>query len=534
MERESDEDFTIVKRKKKKAKIDSDNCDSASLVHSSPSRGSTSSTNTSSMKSDDPRRRVARRKTQKNILNQVQNIASGNHPVISVQARRFAETRFAFPPFILRFNEEVNESAIINDLTSYFKNTHAFDLTLAGHRLKGKRELLLFVNNRDSFARCFEDRNWPATIGSHCYEKSRPNHLPPQFSVVLRNVPMDFETNELLTSLKEEFPDALTAHRILSKDKQPTSFVRIDIQSGSAIDAILKKKFIYVNNNRLAVTEYLAPAKVLVCNRCFQIGHFRSTCRSELEHCKSCGVGVKDIIQHKDSCDKTACCVRCKGAHESNDARCPVILAFRAQLTRSLLTTNNGTNQATSITPGLLLNEQDFPALVTQKNGSGPIRNLNFTHANQGNHLQQLDEIECKVKTLDIQMKRLIELNNSITDQAARTHQLILNHDKDIQINRIESTFQKEFISQYVSPICQAMVEIIPSLVQQNSLQDNTLLCPSLTGLCAKMANDLPTWTSRFAKNEATKARIAKEYDMMDRRTAEAHILEESNTSSMN
>ena len=183
-------------------------------------------------------------------------------PEISQQAHRFPETRFAFPPFVIRFNQEVDESTMINVLENHFSSTYAFNLELAAHRLRGEGELLLFVNNRESFEIFFDDLKWPPSIGLLNYEKIGPTHLPPQFSIVLRNVPLNIETDDLLNTIEEEHLDALTIHRILNKDKRPASFVRVDIQSVKTIDEILKKRFIYVTNIRLAVSEYLAPAKV--------------------------------------------------------------------------------------------------------------------------------------------------------------------------------------------------------------------------------------------------------------------------------
>ena len=321
----------------------------------------------------------------------------------------------------------------------------------------------------------------------------------------------------------------MTVHRILNKDKYPTSFVRVDIRSVKIIDEFLKKRFVYVNNNCLAVSEYLAPAKVLVCNRCFQIGHFRSNCRSALEHCKTCGEGVKDIMLHKESCDKNQCCVRCKGSHESNDLRCPEILSFRAQLTRPLLHANNRTQPTQPNACILTVNDRDFPALNPQTNGNANGKNFNYTRDTQDSYSKRIDEIEIRAKQLDQCMKRLIELNAKTSDQANHIQRVIMKHDMDLKIQGIDVTFQKEFFSQLVSPLCQAIVEIIPALVQQNTLKDSTLLCPSLTGMCAKLANDLPVWTNKFAQNELTRSQVAKDYGKMVQRETDAPTNEDEN-----
>jgi hypothetical protein len=241
----------------------------------------TSSTDTSSMNAVDPRKWCAVCKQQSICTNEDPPEAAAQQPEISEQARCFAEITFAFFPFLVKFRQDVKESAMIEALKNHFTNTHAFTHKLTEHRLIEKRELLFCVYYQKSFDVCSDEQKWSPSIGSLDHGKFRPNQLPPQFCIVLRNVPLNIETDDLLLSIKKEHLDDLTIHRILNKDKRPTSFVRLDMQHVKTIDAILKKRFIYANNNRLAVFKCVAPAKLLICNRCFQIGHFRSTCQRE-------------------------------------------------------------------------------------------------------------------------------------------------------------------------------------------------------------------------------------------------------------
>ncbi len=118
----------------------------------------------------------------------------------------------------------------------------------------------------------------------------------------------------------------------------------------------------------MAIIEYLAPAKVLVCTKCFKIGHFRSNCKSELEYCRICGVGVKDIKKHFETCDKKQCCIRCKDPHDSNDVRCPDIKSYRAMLTKSLLSTAGTTAHQQNVRANHNYNDQDFPVLSVNPN----------------------------------------------------------------------------------------------------------------------------------------------------------------------
>ncbi|CAF4029075.1 unnamed protein product, partial [Rotaria sordida] len=41
------------------------------------------------------------------------------------------------------------------------------------------------------------------------YLKISPSHLPPQFSIMLRNVPLDIDINEFASLMKIDYPDIM-------------------------------------------------------------------------------------------------------------------------------------------------------------------------------------------------------------------------------------------------------------------------------------------------------------------------------------
>jgi hypothetical protein len=532
MDSENGDNFIQVNRKKKKAKIDQaptltpSPCTSTSSSSSSSidTDKSTSSTNTSSIITTAHSVNITHKNnghTQtnpgKNPVTDTSYIANG----ISQQARRYAETRYAFPPFVVKLNQAVDEKAIIQFISTHFSSKFDFNLKFAGHRLKDKRELLLFVNDRQSFEMLFDHQKWPTTINSLDYEKVAPKHLPPQFSIIFRNVPVDIEIDSLLAYTKNEYPDVISMHRILSANKQPTSFVRVDISSVAAIDELLGKKFFYYNSIRLAITEYLAPAKVLVCTKCYQIGHFRSTCKSTLEICRTCGDGVTDIKEHKEKCNKKQCCVRCKGSHESNDVRCPEIKSYRTTLTKSLLSssgTNTHQQHHQNVPVNYRYNEQDFPVLnVNNKNI--PHRNYSINNYNN-NTGQRIDELLIKMNKLDDNLNQLINYNNKYLDQVTRLQLMTYKHEHQLQLHHTDLSFQHDFVSQFISPICQIMVDVIPVLVKQNTINDKTLLCPSLTALCEKLSLELPIWTNRFVQMENYKIKLINDFNLNNQLTS--------------
>jgi hypothetical protein len=60
------------------------------------------------------------------------------------------------------------------------------------------------------------------------------------------------------------------------------------------------------------------------------------------------------------------------------------------------------------------------------------------------------------------------------------------------------------------------MLDIIPVLVKQNTINDKTLLGTSLTQTCEKLSLELPVWTNRFVQNENFKAKLINEFNVIN------------------
>ncbi|CAF1548330.1 unnamed protein product, partial [Didymodactylos carnosus] len=165
-----------------------------------------------------------------------------NIDLISQQALRFAETRYKFPPFVVTFQDKVQEKEVINELKKHIVDNLRLDFALDGYRLKDNRQLFLFAKDRDSFIILFDEKNWPPNLCSKCYEKSLPRRLPPQFSLVIRNVTLDIQDNELLNDLQKDFPDIINLHRFINKNNLPTTIARLDVKSVKTMDDLLKRK----------------------------------------------------------------------------------------------------------------------------------------------------------------------------------------------------------------------------------------------------------------------------------------------------
>ncbi|CAF1507322.1 unnamed protein product, partial [Didymodactylos carnosus] len=374
-----------------------------------------------------------------------------NIDLISQQALRFAETRYKFPPFVVTFQDKVQENEVINELKKHILDNLRLDFTLDGYRLKDNRQLFLFVKDRDSFIILFDEKNWPPNLCSKSYEKSLPRRRPPQFSLVIRNVTLDIQDNELLNDLQKDFPDIINLHRFINKNNLPTTMARLDVKSVKTMDDLLKRKHVNINSIRYPVSEYFAPAKVLVCSKCFELGHFRSNCKYEKDKCRTCELEVDDIKKHREeNCDKQPHCIRCKNNHDSTDLRCPTIKTFRTELTKSLLSSS------------------------THDNNKQQQRQQGFVRQNVYNRLNQLDR---DVRDISDQLKYLLDINKKQLAQQKQITELTTSHavlihqnSQKLMSQQVEVTFLGETIENFLMPIYQTVLQVLPKLIQQESI----------------------------------------------------------------
>jgi hypothetical protein len=100
-------------------------------------------------------------------MNQQTNANSSSTITLTDEAKRFAQTRYPFPPFIIRLpSSNIQEQKVVEDLRNFVKEKHQLELELIGFRkstikcLSSEFDILLFVKNSQSFAILYEEVNW--------------------------------------------------------------------------------------------------------------------------------------------------------------------------------------------------------------------------------------------------------------------------------------------------------------------------------------------------------------------------------------
>lgn len=264
-------------------------------------------------------------------------------PIVTDAATRYAITRFPFPPFIIRFNgEKINVDQMKRDLVAHVDNLHKTKLNIIGCRQSKVRcsgietDLLIHVKEIEAFAILLSKSNWPSTLGGQSFILPSMPSIPPQLSLLVKNVDLRVDLSEWEKELHRLYPEVKRVIRMKNKFGNDINLVKLEFTSAVSRNKLLDGKKLLLNHIAYEVTEYLAPLNVLICSKCCGIGHFRKQCPDQLETCRTCVQQFKDKKLHV--CPNQSRCKHCNGDHYSNSNKCPVIKSFRSALTRQMMT----------------------------------------------------------------------------------------------------------------------------------------------------------------------------------------------------
>jgi hypothetical protein len=277
--------------------------------------------------------------------NQQTIINSSTINVLTNEAKSFAQTRYPFPPFIIRFSTPlIHEQKIVDELCKLLKENKELELELCGYRKATTKcssnecDLLLFVKNSHSFAILYDETNWPQSLLGLGLTYTRPSFpsIPPQLSLIVKNVSLSIDFVDFTNDVKATYTNVRNVTRMKNRNQLNIKLVKLEFSEPNQRDEILNRRKIFVNSLTYDVDEYLAPARVLICSKCMGLGHFRKQCKQKDDTCKKCGITYNDIKDHSPTCSQLHC-IHCQGDHMSNDMKCPEVKQFPADLTKFLL-----------------------------------------------------------------------------------------------------------------------------------------------------------------------------------------------------
>ncbi|CAF1642529.1 unnamed protein product [Rotaria magnacalcarata] len=382
-----DDDFTMVTYKKKKNNNNNNLMYHKNQLYQQSSSSVNNNNGQSSFQAHN--HRII---TNSNLMHQkVTHDSSQHHPDITIAATRYAQTRFPFSPFIIHAN---------------------------------------------SFTSLLDEDKCPPQIGSQYYTFPSSPTIPPQLSLIIKNVNFHTDINEFSSDLKTKFPEIIKVIRLKNKFQQDIKIVKIEFVSTSARDQILAAGKINVNYRSYDVEEYIAPARVLICSKCCGIGHFKRQCTQSNETCKTCGLSFPDLKQHV--CSNLPNCIHCGGEHLSNVVSCPVVKQYRAALTKKLLLVTN--YNSTSTVNCYKYDSVQFPQLNSSLNPStAGSHNIILSKLNElATNMEKLNDNIFKITLCNEKFEKFMK-DKIDSDKIIQQEITVLKHnDKALEVNQVQ------------------------------------------------------------------------------------------------
>jgi hypothetical protein len=222
MDTENNDDFQLVLRSKKKKQNGNISVKTGNLV-------------------------ASRTTTNSNV--QQHDTGDQRQPTITTESTRFATSRYPFPPYITRF--KANHAPInrfMGEITSHFKDKHHTNIEIVNCRLSktkcGENEvdILLHLKDASSFATLHDQSKWPEKLLDTDYAFPSWPSLPPQLSIIMKNVNIHLESDEFTNEVKSLAPEIKNVIRMKNKFGNNIPLVKLELTSSVVRQRILDGK----------------------------------------------------------------------------------------------------------------------------------------------------------------------------------------------------------------------------------------------------------------------------------------------------
>lgn len=410
-------------------------------------------------------------------------LSAGHCPPLTEESTKYALSRYPFAPFVIRlYNVKYTATRIVKELIDYFENKHKLTVNIAGYRFAhvtsdGKenhfKDLLIFANDVHSLCYLYKKDCWPLSLCGFSYVIHSIPRVPPQLSVVLRDVDLQIDWEPFIKNIRTIIQEVTNVVRMKNKFQQFTKTVKLELTSPETKNILLRDKFLRLDHGSFKVDDYLAPMPVLICSKCQGIGHFMKQCKQTQETCKICGEQYEKLTMHE--CSNIEKCIHCHDNHKSSALRCPVIKKYRAELTKKILGDNL---QNCNASPGNPVspppfNVNHFPplpgSLSTQRR---PITNNNAGWATSSNAIDEMytkmtnihdivNKLAEKQIAIDQTISRQLENDESIKAALESIAKCQMDLKQEIQQRANQIDKHEDVIFKIVIPIVEDMISVL-------------------------------------------------------------------------
>ena len=195
-----------------------------------------------------------------------------------------------------------------------------------------KDDICCSTNDIELFVYLCDDKHVPNKVENRAIYIIKPRNLPPQRSVIIKNVPNSSCLDDMKVEIMNKFKSIYYFDEILGTNNGRTRFIRMDLLNPLEYKQILCAGVICIDGQCLHVHEYFAAPRVVFCSMCNLPGHTKRNYKLLYERCKRCGGNRKEGEHQKCK----IICHNCHGDHVATDFRCPTVHSYRKELVQYL------------------------------------------------------------------------------------------------------------------------------------------------------------------------------------------------------
>lgn len=365
-----------------------------------------------------------------------------------------------FPPLIATFKgpQQATIRELADELISNWKNQHGIDLSITA-RFGHMHSFLVFANDSPTFESLLDPIRWPDSLKGVEMSVKSPRQLPAEYSLIIQQFHRNWNEEEILLELKQNYASLVKLTRMKVKDGSPLNAVRADFRSRDEVTSVLRLGKIKVGSMVQPVKQYHLPIRINKCMKCLQHDHTTNTC-TRRRLCPRCA----EEHSLEKGCSNKEKCANCGGDHYSGHSACPIVqdrrrvLLDQAQRTKAELLVeveqrlhqqNNGSRQDPSVLIDGNLPEP-YSRVVNHPRDQPLQRNIELT----------LNAFLAKME------RRLEDFSSRITSQLCEI-------EKKVNVYADRQQKQDKIINEIILPSIQALHHAISRTPNKNKSQND-------------------------------------------------------------
>ncbi|CAF1246698.1 unnamed protein product [Rotaria sordida] len=266
----------------------------------------------------------------------------------------------------------------------------------------------------------FQQNHWPDTFDDVNYTFPSFPSIPPQLSLLVKNVDLRLDFNEFSQEIKTRYPQVTNVIRLKNKFNNDVKLVKLEVSSSTLREELLIKRQITVGYIVYDIDEYLVPANILICSKCMGLGQFMKQCTKVKSTCRTCGECADDLKLY--ICSKIEKCIHCGQNHNSNFPPMPM---------PQFLPTNSNNTMLTKL--------DDLLGKITEVNNHLSNLELKYNHFEQ--FMIEKKESDLLVKeNLNLLSKQSVEFKKDLV-----RHSVLIERHKNLFMKLIVPMFEDLF-----------------------------------------------------------------------------------------